>query len=100
MVNILDQCNYTRLSALFYMKNIKSNEVMGDIIFVDLLRHKIDVLFLKDKFLWFKCKPKLTKKEYQFSTFSEFKRIVINNEKIVNDFIDKSIDWENRNESL
>ena len=25
---------------------------------------------------------------------------VINNEKIVNDFIDKSIDWENRNESL
>lgn len=73
---------------------------MGDYIFVDLLRNKIDVLTLKDKFLWFKCKPKIYKKEYQFSTFSEFKRLVIHNEKIAKEYIDKFIDWENRNESL
>lgn len=100
MVNLLDICNYTKLSPLFYMKNIKSNEVTGDFVFVDLLRHKIDVLSIKDKFLWFKCKPKLIKKEQQFLTLSEFKRLLVHNKKVEEEFIDKYIDWENRNESL
>lgn len=82
------------------MKNIKSNEVTGDYIFVNLINHKIDILSIKDKILWFKCKPKLIKKEYHFLTLSEFKRLLVHNKKVEEEFIDKYIDWENRNESL
>jgi len=100
MVNILDKCNYIKLSALFYMKPIKNGELIGDYIFVDLYRNKIDLLSVKDKFLCFSCKPKIIKKEYKFFTFSEFKRLVARNETAINEFIDKYIDWENKHESL
>ena len=91
MAQYLVDRGYVKLNPRLYMKNINSDIVTGSFIIVDLLRHRMSVLGINEKFLFFPYRPKLSMREKVYGNIFEFKSYLMNNENIEVEFLKRNL---------
>ena len=96
MTKFLYDNGYVKLSKFLWGKHIKTEKVTGNMIIVNLIYNTITVLKLKDRFLFVKRAPNLELVNTKYSTVTEFKRIVMQNEKTQLEFLKKQKEWSKR----
>ena len=87
---------YVILCKFLWGKHVKTEKVTGNMIIVNLIYNTITVLKLKDRFLFVKRAPNLELVNTKYSTVTEFKRIVMQNEKTQLEFLKKQKEWSKR----
>ena len=96
MTKFLYDNGYVKLSKFLWGKHVKTEKVTGNMIIVNLIYNTITVLKLKDRFLFVKRAPNLEQEKTKYSTVTEFKRIVMQNEKTQLEFLKKQKEWSER----